>query len=223
MFPGKLTKILDSAILNRLEQKRDYIGASNVGSTCERAIWYRYNSDVIPKKTAKQRRTLEIGKRLERMVINFLQEAELEVEIPSKDNAFLAFTDAGNHKFKGHADALLLNFPYGVKSILEIKTARDSSFRVFQKNGLKKWYPIYYAQVQSYMGMSGIHSAFVLAINKDTSELHDEQIHFDKSFYLSLREKSQRIIEMVEAPSRIANSPLHFVCRMCDFRNICFT
>jgi len=114
----------------------------------------------------------------------------------------------------------LRDFPYNA-AIIEVKTAKDSSFRVFQKAGLQKWYPVYYAQVQAYMGMSGVKEAYVLAINKDTSELHDEHVAFDENYYNELCMKASRIASSITAPDKINNSPFYFVCRGCQYKSIC--
>jgi hypothetical protein len=216
-----LSNILNSSSLFNELEKRDYIGASNIGAVCERFIWYRFHNKKTSPRAAHINRTLEIGKRLESMLVDMLREVGFEVVTPSKDNAFLSYSDKDFSLFKGHLDAIIYNSPSRCVSILEIKTARDSSFNIFKKNGLRRWYPAYYAQVQSYMGLSGIHSAFMMAINKDTSELHDEYVEFDKNIYAKLLEKAKKIASMDSAPDRISNSPLYFGCRICDYRSVC--
>ena len=81
---------------------------------------------------------------------------------------------------QGHFDAII--FLGSQKAILEIKTAKDASFKVFVNKGLKVWSPRYYAQVQSYMGMSGIYSAYILVLNKDNSEIFDELVTLIRCF-----------------------------------------
>ena len=213
-----LSNIIDSSFPAGREPNRQYIGASSVGGFCDRALWYGYRYyDRIPK-SAKQRRTLSIGHALESLVIDSLRDAGLDIETPSKDNAFLAVHDSEIELFQGHIDAIWVGH-----AIIEIKTAKDSSFRIFEKKGLRNWYPVYYAQVQSYMGMYGLFKAYVIAINKDTSELHDEEVEFNEGYYVSLREKAKAIIEMVEGPpAKIGNgNPAYFACRLCDFRKVC--
>ena len=223
MTTGKLSKLLDSPLLNKEIERREYIGASSIGGLCERAIWYGYHTLYRDQRTPRERRTLEIGHRLETLLVDSLREMGMRIDLPSKDNAFLHLKDKLIPEFQGHVDGVLIDYPYGHKAIIEIKTARDSSFRIFEKKGLMLWYPVYYAQVQSYMGMSGIHEAYVIAINKDTSEIHDEQIYFDELYYEKLRQKAKKLVEMDEAPVRLSSSPLYFVCRMCSYRSICHT
>ena len=217
MITNYLSKIIDGNKTIALEKRRLYVGASSIGSLCARFIWYGYHTCTPRIIDSRRRRTLEIGNRLESILVEALIDAGIKLERPSKDNNFLEFYEKRLTEFRGHADALWR----GV-AIIEIKTAKDSSFKIFQKKGLRLWYPSYFAQVQSYMGMSGVHMAYVLAINKDTSELHDECIVFDERYYESLVEKAKAIIESPEKPpEKISRSPIYFMCRMCDYRNVC--
>ncbi len=212
---NRITKIIEN-VFPPLDLPREYIGASSIGVSCERAIWYAYQGAERLPMEPKRRRTLDIGKTLEALIINSMLHAGLDIILPNKDNAFLAVSDKKVFHFQGHMDAIWRN-----NGIIEIKTAKDSSFKIFVKHGLLKWYPVYYAQIQSYMGMSGIHSGYVLAINKDTSELHDEYVEFNSVYYERLVEKAAKIIAMDTEPGRVSNSPLYFQCRLCDYKVVC--
>lgn len=212
-----ITEKLNATIIHN-EKSRTYIGASSIGNDCVRALWYAYNGYERLPMDPRRRRTMQIGKDLELLLLNEMIDAGMQLEYRIDYNSF---KDASIPQFQGNVDGLWLNSPTDGKAILEIKTAKDSSFRIFQRSGLRRWYPVYFAQVQSYMGMSGIHTAYVLALNKDTSELHDEQVTFQPFFYERLVEKAKGIVEMVEVPNRVNDSPLFFQCKLCDFRNIC--
>lgn len=209
--------------LNRVlgDQPRDYIGASSIGHDCYRHIWYRYNDNESQMDlSSKKELTFLIGHRLEEMMIKLIQQSGTSIIPPSESNHYLEVFDSEIPEFRGHMDAILYS-DVGVKSVLEIKTARDSSFRIFVKNGLKHWNKAYYSQLQAYMGMSGLIEGYLLALNKDTSELHDEWVEFDPNFYLFLKEKAKRILLATEAPNRVNNSELYYLCRLCDYNKIC--
>jgi hypothetical protein len=215
---GLLTHIIDNSLADKDEEARGYIGASSIGNPCERKIWYGLKKIRGESLPVSIRRTFDIGKKLESLILDYLEEAGLLL-VRSSQN--LAYRSVEVPELQGHADAKWLReFPHN-SAIIEIKTAKDSSFRVFQKAGLKKWYPVYYAQVQTYMGMSGTKEAYVLALNKDTSELHDEHIGFDEDYYQELCDKAARIAKARTAPDKINNSPLYFVCRSCQYKSIC--
>lgn len=216
MTKGKLSTLIDN-YHSKVEDDsvRDYIGASSIGSDCLRQIWYEFNGfkggDVDPKL----RRTWHIGKTLEFVVLDWLRSCDLDAS-----ESWLDLRDSELPYFRGHVDSMLSKDDEPI-AILEIKTAKDSSFAQFVKAGLKKWMPKYYAQVQAYMGMSGIHTAHVLVLNKNNSELFDEEVSFDEAFYESLKEKAKMIYEAKIEPPRINGSPIWFQCKMCKFREVC--
>ena len=212
MATGKLTKLIEKTPHVSREKLRDYIGASSIGSDCIRQIWYEFQgakSSPIPNKI---RRTWEIGNRLEGMIIQLLRDAGLDVNESQTE-----YQHAEMPYFRGHCDGVIVNY----NALLEIKTAKHSSFSVFVKKGVKKWFPKYYAQMQAYMGMSGIHKAYMLVLNKDTSELWDELVQFDPETYQRLSEVAQLVYETPIPPPRISGSPIWFQCKMCRFNKEC--
>lgn len=194
------------------EPPRDYIGASNIGSDCSRQIWYELKNEKGNDVSNRTKRTWEIGRILEAMVIDLLRDCNVNISACQD-----GFVDSKLPYFKGHCDGILMD--YG--TILEIKTAKNASFTIFVKKGLKAWSKKYYAQIQAYMGMSGIHKAIILVLNKDTSELHEEYVEFDAFYYEDLTDKAIAIYQSKEAPRRIHNSPLWFECKLCKFSKIC--
>lgn len=196
------------------DEPRYYIGASSIGSDCLRQIWYQYKGVKAEEVPTKFRRTWAIGKKLEGLVVDWLKDAgllmDLEYQIYRARNVPI---------FQGNLDGIV--FLGKTKAILEIKTAKDSSFKIFIKKGIKVWNPQYYAQIQSYMGMSGIHSTYILVLNKDNSDLSDELVKFDKEFYEKLEAKALMISKAVTAPPRVHGSPLFYKCKMCKFNKTC--
>ena len=71
------------------------------------------------------------------------------------------------------------------------------------------------------MGMSGIHKAYIVVLNKDNSEIADELVTFDPVFYETLRNKAAMIANANVMPPRINASPLWFQCKMCKFNKVC--
>ena len=216
MITGILTQLINNSIVENKDEIRDYLGASSIGHPCERSIWYRYNNHEAEPRSHKQLRTFAIGKKLEGVVLDCLEQAGLKIA-----RTWYDLKDSELPEFQGHVDAVWTEENGAAKAIIEVKTARDSSFNVFAKRGLKYWYPIYFAQIQSYMGMSGIHEGYVIALNKDTSEIHDERVLFDALYYEELKRKAARIMESDEVPDKINGSPMYFVCRGCSFKGIC--
>lgn len=216
MITGKLTKRIEKLQERIEDEPRNYIGASSIGSDCLRQIWYQFKGVKAEGVPTKMRRTWEIGKRLEGMILDWLEESGMKI-------ARLWF-DLRSDKvgaFCGHLDSVWVDSKGNAKAIIEVKTAKDASFKIFVKKGVKVWNPQYYAQIQSYMGMSGIFSTYILVLNKDNSEISDELVTFDPVFYKKLEEKALMVATAHVEPPRVHGSPLYFKCKMCKFNKTC--
>ncbi len=215
MSKNELSKKIEK-IQSRDDRKtRDYIGASTIGSDCLRQIWYEFKGFQATEVPTKMRRTWIVGKVLENTILDWLVEAGLKVQRTWDD---LIANDMPY--FKGHLDSVWMKDGKAF-AILEVKTAKDASFLIFVKKGLKSWQPQYYAQIQTYMGMSGIHRAYIIVFNKDTSDISDELVLFDEAFYNKLQEKASMIANAHAAPPKINGSPLWYQCKMCKFNKVC--
>ncbi len=216
-----LVKSINDAILaNSINEPRRYIGASSIGRDCSREIWYGYHCLPGEKFPAQLQTTFQVGKRLEGMLIDYVEMTGLAIERPSEENNQLFCQDSEVPSFQGHADALVTLLD-GSRAILELKTAKNSSFNRFKNHGLLAWCASYYAQLQSYMGMMGISRGVLLCMNKDTSELHAEWVVYDDVYYHMLRLKAMVISITDEPPERINKSPLYHICANCRYKSVC--
>lgn len=200
------------------DEARRYIGASSIGKPCSREIWYGFHGVRGNLSSPELRRTFEIGKRLEGMVVDYIYKSDWTLERPSEKNNFLAVKDDEVSLFRGHMDGIIKK---PMQAVLEIKTAKDSSYKRFVKHGLKVWSEVYYAQIQAYMGMSDIELGVVVALNKETSEIHHEWVKYDDVFYHELRMKALAISSVGEPPEKINKSPLYYLCNRCQFKVTC--
>ncbi len=214
MTRDTLTKLIETCQEHDDDEVRNYIGASSIGSDCLRQIWYQFKGVKAERVPAKFRRTWAIGKKLESLVLEWLINAEVETD--KTDKTYYA---KEMPYFQGHFDGIIV---IGKKqAIIEIKTAKDASFKIFVNKGVKAWNPQYYAQIQAYMGMSGIFSTYILVLNKDNSDISDELVTFDPNFYEKLCDKARMIHGAHIEPPRINGSPLFFKCKMCKFNKVC--
>ena len=218
-----ITKLINESIAKQpLDAPRRYIGASSIGRECSREIWYSFNDVVGGKISAQLKTTFKIGKILEDMILDDVESIGFELERPGEINNYLFCRDKDVAIFQGHMDAILyLTRDHPV--IFDAKTCKNSSFNAFKKDGLKSWSSTYYAQMQAYMGMTDIHHACLLALNKDTSEYHHEWIDYDDIYYHELKARAAEISKSTEPPERINKSPLFWVCNSCRFKTVCHT
>lgn len=215
MSKNVLSKKIEKMQSRDDKRTRDYIGASGIGAECLRQIWYEFKGFEAEQVPTKTRRTWAIGRHLEGLILDWLTEAGVEIVRTWDD-----LVSEGMPFFKGHLDSVWIKKGKAF-AIIEIKTAKDASFNIFVKKGLRTWNPQYYAQLQSYMGMSGIHTAYILVLNKDSSDIADELVTFDEAFYQKLREKATMVANAHVPPPKINGSPLWYQCKMCKFNKIC--
>lgn len=199
---------------------RYYIGASSIGNKCSRAIWYGFVGAESTNPSPSLRTTFDIGKRLESLLLGYMEQSGFNLAHATPENNQLFLQDKDVPVFQGHCDALLL-LPSSSPMIIEIKTANTASFSKFKAHGLREWREGYYAQLQSYLGMSGYKRGVLLAIDKNTSELHHEWVDYDDIYYHELKMKALAISTIGEPPEKLNRSPLFWICSMCQYRKVC--
>lgn len=214
-------KILDESIQEYSDDKpRHYIGASSVGHECMRHLYYGYHNLKGSDWSSKQKRTFEIGHRLESMVMDYIEQAGFKVIRPENDSPGIYCEDIENKFFRGHLDGILhLTDTHQV--ILEIKTASKDEYKKFINDGLLSWKPGYYSQLQSYMGMTGLKRSLIVVICKDNAEWQCEWVDYDDIHFNELRAKAKMIIEADSIPDRINQNPCFYKCQMCRYKDIC--
>jgi hypothetical protein len=203
-----------------LDEKRHYIGASSIGNKCDRAIWYGFKGAESSKPSPSLKTTFDIGKRLESLLLDYMDEAGLNVVRPTPENNYLFLQDTEVPLFQGHCDAILI-MKDQAPAIVEIKTANTASFSNFKSKGLLVWRENYYAQIQAYLGMKGYSRGVLLAIDKNTSELHHEWVVYDDIYYHQLRYKARAIAQCSEPPEKLNKNPIFYACNVCAYRRTC--
>ncbi len=211
----KLIPHIQSALTMQTDEPRQYIGASSIGNQCLRAIWYGLRMSETKVVEPQQQLAFEVGKRLEILILDLLVASGIHIERQ------FGFHCREYSLFQGTLDAVLFDNVGNSTAIIEIKTAKNDSFRIFQRKGVRLWWPEYYDQVQCYMGMSGIAESIILVFNKDASELCEEVIEFDPIWYASLVEKAKIVGEYTEPPPRLSERPAFFKCKMCFYKEEC--
>lgn len=214
MIRNVLTNRIDKALMEIRDEKRDYIGASSIGHDCWRKIWYEFNGYEGLPIDPKIRRTFHIGHALEEKVKEWLKDAGIFVY-----NYLGPLKSESVPELSGHEDAVLRHT--GTDYIVEVKTAKDSSYRTFVTKGLELWNPQYYYQLQTYMGMSEVYRSYIIVLNKDTSEISDEYVEFNKKDYEKMEEKARIIASAKTPPPKVNSSPIWYQCKMCKFNKEC--
>jgi hypothetical protein len=201
---------------------RYHLGASLIGTECERSLWYSFRWASKATFSGRMLRLFQTGHLAEARFVADLRAAGIEVYDVDEDGKQFGVRDEFGH-FGGSMDGCGIGFSEAPKTwhLCEFKTHNEKSFVKLQKEGLQKAKPRHYAQMQVYMHLSGMTRGFYLAVNKNTDELYQERIEYDATFALQLLAKANRVIQSEHAPRKLSNDPSWFECRFCDHRAVC--
>jgi len=214
------------------EKPRGYLGASSIGKSCSRALWYGFRLSKQPSFDGRMYRLLQSGHLQEPRVIADLRAIGCTVyDLDPATGKQWSFTEPSTgHHFRGNADGVVLGVPQAPKSahILEIKTSGTKAFAELQKHGVEQAKPEHFAQMMIYMhwtiaryGDDGCRRALYIAVNKDTDEIHTERIEYSKATAQAIVDKANAIIQAQEPPQRLSNDPSYYICKWCDYSDIC--
>lgn len=204
------------------EPKRGYLGASIIGNPCSRYLWYNFRDCCKEDISGRIYRLFETGDLAEFRFAKELRAIGCRVCEVNEDGTQFAVEAHGGH-FSGHMDAAILGIPGAEKTwhVGEFKTHNTKSFRKLKKVGVPESKPVHYAQMQIYMGLTGMKRALYLAVDKDTEELWADRIHFDKLYYEAMMAKALRIIEAKEPPPRLSERSDWYECKWCSAHDLC--
>lgn len=236
----KINLLIDKilTIEHSKQTKRDYLGASRLGVSCNRALQFEYNNtpkDEDQNFTGKILRIFQAGHVFEKLMIEWLRNTGFELVTNKTNGDQFGFSDAGG-KLKGNIDGVIINAPselnFKFPMLWECKSLNDKSFKDVVKKGLAISKPIYAAQIavyQAYMESSipdiSKNPALFTAINKDTAEIHFELVPFDLALAQKSSDRAVMILSATEAQEllpRISNDSSYFECKLCPWQIRCW-
>jgi hypothetical protein len=230
MLSDRINFLIDEAIaaVRDSEKPREYLGASLAGHQCDRYVQYQWLAiqGDIPSQVFEPRtlRIFDRGNVYEDRARRWLQAA--------------GFLFAPNHpdikdfdgKFGGHVDGILAGFypgesPVTLPALWECKCLGAKGWKALEKDGLKKYSPTYWGQVQTYLGYLGLPRCLFTAVNADTMELLHLPIDFTDTEFGLVKSKVARVFtatSLGELLPRCTSDPAFFLCAYCPFRKICW-
>lgn len=176
-----LLTLNDSLESRQVSRHVNHLSPTLISDECLRRSAYKFRWALPPEHfSGKKLRIFEIGKKIESIVIDWLENMPgLEfIHDPRSDEQY-SITGLEGH-FKGYADGLIRY--NGFDYILEIKSMNTVSYNVLSSNGLKSSQGSHYTQIQSYMHFSDIKRCLYLCINKNNQDVYLEFVDYDSSF-----------------------------------------
>lgn len=216
--------------LKRDQKRRDYVGASSIGSPCERRVQYEFVGAPYDEGWREDPRTLRIfqrGHMMESAAALWLVDAGFRLTQTGRDGQPIGFS-AVNGLFKGHVDRVIMGGPceLAYPLIWEHKALGSKGWNAIQSRGLAKAKPEYADQVATYQAYLNLtNPALFMATNADTMEIHLELVAFDKARAQKASDRAVSIIQDTKAGAmrpRHASDADNYVCSGCPFKARCW-
>ena len=212
-------------------EPRKYLGMSQIGHPCRRALWYsfRHCTPIFHKALSLKRFACgHNGEDLQSKRINMVQGVELHTHQPNGEQ--FGFSDFGGH-FRGHMDGAIHGLIQAPKTwhVWEHKQTDEKKQAKLQKlknekgekNALAEWDEIYYGQAIVYMDYSGMERHYLTCSSPGGRHTISVRTNADKMIAANLKEKAKTIIFAPEPLERLSERPDWFQCNWCDHKSIC--
>jgi hypothetical protein len=221
-----INALMDAAALSeQKEARRDYLGASAIGSECLRKVQFDWQVDST--HPARTKRIFSRGHMFEEITVKAMGQAGFRIERDTLATRFATADDT----FRGHADGIIVAGPavegLAYPCLFEHKALGSSGWKKLEKDGLKKAYFHYYLQVQLYMAYLGLdqNPALFTAVNSDTCHVLHMLVPFDAEAAQGASDRAVTVIKATQAGEllpRIANKQDDWRCKMCSHQVRCW-
>lgn len=205
------------------ERRRGYLGGSQIGHECARALWYSFRWALRPTFDGRILRLFDTGHREEPRILDELRRVGIEVvdADPSTRQQY-RFSALGGH-LSGGIDGVARGLLEAPKTwhLLEFKTANTKNFKAVKEKGVERANAKHFAQMQLYMGLAELTRAAYIVVCKETDTIHLERVKFDRKVFEGLLERAERIVRSPVPLTRVSQDPFAPPCGFCDFRPVC--
>jgi len=216
-----------------VEPQRPYLGASVIGKSCSRSLWYGFRWAKAPTFSGRLYRLFQSGHLQEPRVVADLTAIGCSVWAvdPSTGQQWSFVEPSCGGHVKGNCDGILQGLPQAPKAphVLEVKTSSEKMFNEMKAKGVEASKPEHFAQMQIYMrwtqdmfGADGCHRALYVVVNKNDDSIYTERVEFDKDKAQALIDKAHAIVTAAEPPQGISTDSSWYECKFCDYHALCF-
>jgi hypothetical protein len=232
-IPEQVAFLVDAGLqrVRASQTPRDYLGASRLGVSCERALQYEFAKAPVDSGRETEGRILRIFERghvMEDSMITWLRHAGFDLRTRKANGEQFGFS-ALDGRLQGHIDGVIAAGPdgFGYPALWECKCLGAKSWRDLAKNRLAVSKPVYHAQIVLYQAYLQLHEhpAIFTALNADTMEIYTELVPFDAALAQRMSDRAIKVIAATDAGEllpRAYHDPTHFDCRMCSWQDRCW-
>jgi len=225
---------VDTAIELRgnARERRAYLGMSEIGKACRRALWYGFRWCSKSQFDALSLKRFEDGfhgEDVQASRLRMIKQVTLQTIDPRTGKQF-GYSDIGGH-FKGHQDGAiqgLLQAPaaphiWEHKQVGEKKQAGLEKLKLEhgEKEALQQWDPIYYAQAMLYCDYSGLTRHYLTCASPGGRRTVSARTNANPEEAEKQRQKAEQIITASEPLERLSDRPDWYECKWCDYHDVC--
>ena len=216
-----------AALVEEREQRRDYLGASGIGSECLRKVQFDWQR--VSVHAARTKRIFNRGHASEEKIAASLIAAGFTIERGTEATGFTACGGA----FRGHCDGIIRAGP-AIEGLIypclwENKCLGSSGWKKIEKVGLRAAYPVYFDQCQLYMAYLGLdeNPTLFTAENADTCHFLALTVPFDAEAAQAASDRAVAVITSTQAgellPRITDKGPSDWRCKMCSHSEFCWS
>jgi hypothetical protein len=205
---------------------------SAIGDPCSRKLWYNYHDPLQENFDAATLRRFEDGHRSEDLMANRIRLVDGLTFMTLDPNTGRQWELSDfDGKLKGHMDGVIQGILQAPKSwhVWEGKCVNEKKFaklknlklELGEKQALKEWDAVYYAQAQMYMGYTGMKRHYLTACTPGGRDWDSVRTEFDDTEFEKLKDKAKRILEAKAPLAKVSNDPNWFYCKFCIYKERC--
>jgi hypothetical protein len=220
----KIVSLIDGIRSERgVQAPRAYIGASVVGKPCDAFLAYSLRGFPEDQIEPRVLRIFRLGNVLEDEVVSDLKAAYKGTGLavwpvdPMTGKQFTWLMYGGH--VKAHADGQIEGTDGRLRG-LEIKSMGLKPFEECKSVGVARSHPMYAAQMQMMMGLSGLTSFLFVAYCKNTSEYHAEVVDADEFEWAHIKSRIDTV--MRGEAKKIGRDASDWRCRFCSRSSVCW-
>lgn len=219
---GKLIPEAEDVYRGKEDPFRFHLGASGIGKSCARAIWYNFRWATKPNFDGRILRLFNRGHLEEPRVMASLMLIGCQIWAADENGKQYKVKGHRGH-FGGSTDGVGLGIPDmpDTPMLLEVKTAADKYYKIMVANGVESEKMEHFAQMQIYMGKMGLTHALYIVVNKNTDDYYMEIVPYDQAWHDRYDLRAGMIIDATEPPPKINKSPSWYECKFCDHKPVC--
>lgn len=206
-----LKEIIDKFYTDRKKDRTQHHFYITDAGRCPRAIFFKFKN--APQKEIEPHflRLFDHGDHMHQLIMKSLFSTR-DIHVVGAE-----ITISPQELISGRADAIISD---GKELyVLDIKSMNSMVFRTLTEPKEEN-----VNQIQLYLHYFEIKKGILLYVNKDSLELKEFIVDYDKTKAKTLLDGLSNLKSKIEAdvvPSRIDEYPTHWQCRYCSFREIC--